>query len=204
MWGGVRRYRPGPAREGAHQRAHTNARPRQLAPATQVLLRAPRRRTLWRGSPPLRRREQVPRISPVSPRRREQVRAQLRRRLHHGRLHHGRLHPGLRAASPRAASPRAASPRAASPRAALPGVPPECGGGGGGTHKVARRLARLARPEGACAADHDEGVLGAREGDIETPPVLDEADGRLPTAQSNEGRERRAEGRGRLRKVETG
>jgi len=152
MWGDVARCRRGRPREGAHLSAHTIARPRQLAPATQalltpVLLRAPRRLRLWRGSPPLRS---------AGARRREQVRAQLRRRLHRGEVwgdmgRYGQLRRRLHAASP---------------RAALAGVPPECGGGGGGAHEVARRLARLARAEGARAAGHAGRVLGAREGDL--------------------------------------
>jgi len=147
MWGDVARCRRGRPREGAHLSAHTIARPSQLAPATQVLLRAPRRLRLWRGSPALRS---------AGARRRAQVRAQLRRRLHHGEVwrdigRYGQLRRRLHAASP---------------RAALAGVPPEGGGGGGGADEVARRLARLARAEGARAAEHDERVLGPREGDL--------------------------------------
>ena len=153
MWGDVARCRRGRPREGAHLSAHTIARPRQLAPATQalltpVLLRAPRRLRLWRGSPPLRS---------AGARRREQVRAQLRRRLHRGEVwgdmgRYGQLRRRLHAASP---------------RAALAGVTPEGGGGGGGAHEVAR-LGRYrgdaGEMQGRCRGDIGE-VQGRHRGE---------------------------------------
>ena len=45
----------------------------------------------------------------------------------------------------------------------------------------------LAHP--ALSAEDERAAPRAREGDVEAPPVLDKADGRLPTVQRAEGRE---------------